>query len=235
MSRFRTWSSERLNEMKRQGRLFIVSAPSGAGKTTLVEALVKTVPNMVMSRSYTSREPRQGEVDGTDYHFIDAERFTAMVEAGEFLEWATVFGNRYGTSAADTERHRRQGRDVVLVIDVQGVEQVRRQGIEIVGIFVMPPSFEVLEHRLRSRSGEGASQEDLGRRLDTARSEVGARGAYDYVVVNERVDQCVDRLRCIVLAERSRASVMADTADGIADSFGPDRVESGERNQQTPH
>ena len=217
------------NNMRR-GSLFIVSAPSGTGKTTLVEELVKTVPDVVMSCSYTSRPPRESEVDDVDYHFVDADRFTAMVEADEFLEWATVFGNRYGTRAADTERHRREGRDVVLVIDVQGAAQVRRQGLETIGIFVMPPSLEVLERRLRGRS-QGASEADLRRRLETTRSEVEARTHYDYVVVNDTVDRCVDRLRCIVQAERSRTGAMADAADRIADSFGRDGVESRERKQ----
>ena len=215
----------------RRGNLFIVSAPSGAGKTTLVEELVKTVPDLVMSRSYTSRPPREGEVDGTDYHFVDNDRFTAMVEADEFLEWATVFGNRYGTSAADTERHCREGRDVVLVIDVQGADQVRQQGLEMVGIFVMPPSFEVLERRLRGRA-QGASEADLRRRLDTARSEVQARTRYDFIVINDTLKHCVDRLRCGVLAERSRTAAMVDTTDPIADSFGRDGVESNEGKQE---
>ena len=211
----------------RRGSLFIVSAPSGTGKTTLVEELVTTVPDLVMSRSYTSRAPRDGEVDGRDYHFVDNDRFTAMVEADEFLEWASVFGNRYGTSAEDTEHHRREGRDIVLVIDVQGAETVRRRNLQMVSIFVMPPSFEVLESRLRGR-GQGSSEEDLRRRLETARKEVAARERYDYVVVNDTVTQCVDRLRCIVLAERSTTKAMAVTTDRIADSFRRDGVESTE-------
>jgi len=215
----------------RRGNLFIVSAPSGTGKTTLVEELVKTVSDLVMSRSYTSRPPREGEVDGTDYHFVDDDRFTAMVEADEFLEWVTVFGNRYGTSAADTERHRREGRDVVLVIDVQGADQVRQQGLEMVGIFVMPPSVEVLERRLRGRT-QGASEAELRRRLETARSEVQARVRYNFIVVNDTLKQCVDCLRCVVLAERSRTAAMVDTADPIADSFGRDGVESKEGKQE---
>ena len=215
----------------RRGNLFIVSAPSGTGKTTLVKELVRTVPDLVMSRSYTSRPPRESEVDGTDYHFVDDDRFTAMVEADEFLEWATVFENRYGTSATDTERHRREGRDVVLVIDVQGADQIRQQGVEMVGIFVMPPSLEVLERRLRGRS-QRASAADLRRRLETARSEVQARARYDFVVVNDTLEDCVDRLRCVVLAERSRTAAMTDTTDRIADSFGPDGVESKEGRQE---
>ncbi len=142
-----------------------------------------------------------------------------MVEAGEFLEWATVFGNGYGTSAADTERHLSEGRDVVLVIDVQGAEQVQRQGIEAVGIFLLPPSFETLEARLRGRSGGHATEEELRRRLDTARTEVSARDRYDYVVINDEVEQCVDRLRCIVVAERSRLQAMDAAAATVAQTF----------------
>jgi len=215
----------------RLGNLFIVSAPSGTGKTTLVKELVKTVPDVITSCSYTSRPPREGELDGADYHFVGVDRFTAMVEADEFLEWATVFGNRYGTSAADTERHRREGQDVLLVIDVQGASQVRRQGLETVGIFVMPPSLEDLERRLRGRD-PGASEADLRRRLETARGEVKARTQYDYVVINDTVDLCVDRLRCIVKAERSRKAAMADAVDRIANSFGCDGVESSGRKQR---
>ena len=216
-----------------RGTLFIVSAPSGTGKTTLVERLVRMVPDMVMSRSYTSRAIRDGEVDGIDYHFVTPERFEAMVEADEFLEWATVFGNRYGTSSADTERHRREGRDVVLVIDVQGAKQVRHQGVDVVQIFVMPPSFEILEQRLRGRSGPGASAADLQRRLDTARDEVDARMEYDFVVVNDAVDECVDRLRSIVLAQRSRRDAMGETTDRIADSFGREGVESKQPHEES--
>src|SRR5436309_15325702 len=135
-----------------RGLLFIVSAPSGAGKTTLVERLVEQLPNLRMSRSYTSRAARNGETDGVDYNFVSRGRFEAMIAAGDFLEWADVFGNLYGTSAADTERVLASGSDLVLVIDVQGARQVRRHGIETTAIFVMPPSFDVLEHRLRGRS-----------------------------------------------------------------------------------
>ena len=203
----------------RRGLLFIVSAPSGTGKTTLVEQLVKAVPDIVMSRSYTSRPARPGEVDGVDYNFIDTQRFAAMVAAEGFLESANVFGHHYGTSVADTERHRSAGCDVVLVIDVQGAEEVRRQGIETVGIFVMPPAFDELEARLRGRSGTHTSEADLRRRLETARSEVGARDNYDYVVINDDLDRCVDRLRCIVLAERARTAAMAPRVTPIAQTF----------------
>src|ERR1041385_88870 len=123
----------------RRGLLCIVSAPSGAGKTTLVERLVEQLPNLKMSRSYTSRRAREGETDGVDYNFISRERFEAMIAVGEFLEWADVFGNLYGTSIADTERVLESGCDLVLVIDVQGARKVRRRGIETSAVFVMPP------------------------------------------------------------------------------------------------
>ena len=135
-----------------RGLLFIVSAPSGAGKTTLVEHLVQILPNLRMSRSYTSRPVRDGERDGVDYHFVTRQQFQQMIEERAFLEWADVFGNCYGTSAADTERMLASGQDVVLVIDVQGAAQVKRSGIDHTSIFVLPPSFEILERRLRGRS-----------------------------------------------------------------------------------
>lgn len=203
----------------RRGSLVIVSAPSGTGKTILVGRLVETVPDMVMSRSYTSRQARSGETDGVDYNFVDLSRFDRMVGSKAFLEWATVFGHRYGTSAEDTERQRREGKDVVLVIDVQGASQVRAQGVDSISIFVLPPSYEVLEDRLRRRSGSDVSEDVLERRLTTARSEVGARDAYDYIVVNDELDTCVDQLRCIVISERLRLAATRDQADKVARTF----------------
>lgn len=202
---------------RRRGLLFIVSAPSGAGKTTLVERLVEVVPNLRMSRSYTSRPARAGECDGVDYHFVTRERFEAMVAVGEFLEWADVFGNLYGTSAADTERILESGTDIVLVIDVQGARQVRRRGIENVAIFVMPPSAPVLEQRLRGRSKD--SEEQIRRRLDVARHEVAAFAEYDYVVVNDDLMPSVERLRGIVLAERAQLRAMRAEAEDIVRTF----------------
>src|SRR5688572_5887663 len=160
-----------------RGLLFIVSAPSGTGKTTLVERLVHTVPRLYMSRSYTSRGARSGEQDGVDYNFITRERFLAMTAEGAFLEWADVFGNLYGTAAADIEVMLERGDDVVLVIDVQGARQVRNRGLETVGIFVLPPSAPVLEQRLRGRSKD--TEEQVRRRLDTACEEVGEFAIYE--------------------------------------------------------
>jgi guanylate kinase len=201
----------------RRGLLFIVSAPSGTGKTTLVERLVQMVPHLHMSRSYTSRLARPGETDGVDYNFISRDRFEGMVRANEFLEWADVFGNYYGTCWADTERLLAGGTDVVLVIDVQGARQVRSRGIETIGIFVLPPSAAILEQRLRGRSKD--SEDQIGRRLEVARREVDEFEKYEYVVVNDDVEATVDRLRAIVLAERARLKTMRPAAERIIRTF----------------
>jgi guanylate kinase len=197
--------------------LFVVSAPSGTGKTTVVELLVERMPDLVLSRSYTSRAARDGERDGVDYNFVSRARFEAMIAAGEFLEYADVFGNFYGTSASDTEAALRQGRDVVLVIDVQGARQVREQGLALVSVFVLPPSYQILEQRLRGRSKDSA--EAILRRLGVAREEVTGYCDYDYVVVNDDLDQCVDALRSIVIAERSRARRARPVAERIIATF----------------
>jgi guanylate kinase len=197
--------------------LFIVSAPSGTGKTTLVERLVQRILNLCLSRSYTSRAARPGEHDGVDDNFISRQRFEEMARAGEFLEWADVFGNYYGTGAADTERCLANGQDIVLVIDVQGAKQVRGSGVESIGIFVLPPSAEILEQRLRGRSKD--SEVEIGKRLDAASREVGEFASYEYVVVNDELDGAVERLRAIVLAERARVKAMRPTAENIIETF----------------
>jgi len=206
------------NEPRRRGLLFVVSAPSGTGKTTVVERLVQVVPGLSLSRSYTSRPMRDGERDGVDYNFITRIRFEGMANAGAFLEWAEVFGNLYGTCAADTDAMLAAGNDVVLVIDVQGARQVRTRSADTIGVFVLPPSFYVLEQRLRGRSKDPEAA--IERRLATAREEIGAVGEYDYVVVNDALEACVDRLRAIVLAERARPRAMAGQVFDIVTSFG---------------
>jgi len=200
-----------------RGLLFIVSAPSGAGKTTLVERLVEQVPHLRMSRSYTSRPARAGEINGVDYNFVTRDRFEAMAKAGEFLEWAPVFGNLYGTRAADTEQLLTSCQDVVLVIDVQGARKVRARAIETVAVFVMPPSFEVLEQRLRGRSKD--SEDAIQRRLQVAREEVAAFTEYDFVIVNDELTAAVDQLRGIVIAERARLQRMQAGAEAIVRTF----------------
>jgi len=201
----------------RAGLLFIVSAPSGTGKTTVVQRLVETTPNLKMSRSYTSRPARQGETDGVDYNFVTRARFEAMIAAGDFLEWADVFGNLYGTCGADTERMLAEGQDVVLVIDVQGARKVRSRGLPATTIFVMPPSFAVLEQRLRGRSKD--AEDAIQCRLRVAREEVAAFVDYDYVVINDELTSAVDRVRSIILAERARLGRMRVEAKRILGTF----------------
>jgi guanylate kinase len=199
------------------GQLFIVSAPSGTGKTTLVERLVQVVPDLALSRSFTSRPPRAGECDGVDYNFITRGLFDRMIQDGEFLEWADVFGNLYGTSASQTDRILSAGHDLVLVIDVQGARQVRAKRADTIGIFVLPPTFEVLEERLRRRSKDSDAQ--IRRRLEVARQEVSAAADYEYVVVNDELEPAVGRLRAIVEAERARLRRMEPTAAHIIETF----------------
>jgi guanylate kinase len=195
----------------------VVSAPSGTGKTTVVERLVHVLPDLALSRSYTSRAARPGESDGVDYNFVSRARFEEMVAANAFLEWADVFGNLYGTCAADAERDLGLGRDLVLVIDVQGARQVRERCLGTVGVFVMPPSFAVLEQRLRGRSKDAEAA--IQRRLATARAEVAAFTEYDYVIVNDELEACVERLRSIVVAERTRLRSARGQAEQIVNTF----------------
>jgi guanylate kinase len=202
----------------REGHLFIVSAPSGTGKTTLVERLVQVTPGLRLSRSYTSRAARAGEADGIDYNFITRERFQAMIGREEFLEWAEIFGNLYGTSVADTGACLTAGTDLVLVIDVQGARQIRARGVRAIGMFVLPPSFRVLEERLRGRSKDSEAQ--IARRLEVARQEVTAYREYDYLVVNDDLESAVDRLRAIVIAERARLEAARLEAARIVSTFG---------------
>jgi guanylate kinase len=203
--------------MTHQGLLFIISAASGTGKTTLVERLVQILPNLRMSRSYTSRAARVGERDGVDYNFVSRAVFEEMIARGEFLESADVFGNWYGTSRPDTERLQKSGQDVVLTIDVQGAQQVKSCGIDHTAIFVLPPSFEILERRLRGRSAD--SEADMQRRLATARAEVGRYVDYDYVVINDHLEATVVRMQEIIAAERSRTHRMKAIAESIIRSF----------------
>jgi guanylate kinase len=200
-----------------RGLLFVVSAPSGTGKTTVVERLVRVCPRLEQSRSYTSRAIRAGETEGVDYNFISRPAFEAMIARDEFLEWAEVFGQLYGTARRETEARLSAGTDVVLVIDVQGARQVRGRAADAVGIFVLPPSREAVELRLRGRSREGEAE--IARRLATAASEVAAVSEYDYVVVNDDLDACVAQLASIVVAERVRLRRQADVIQHILDTF----------------
>jgi guanylate kinase len=207
-----------------RGLLFVVSAPSATGKTTVVDRLVQTCPKLDRSRSYTSRPARPGEHQGVDYNFISRAAFEDLVREDAFLEWADVFGNLYGTGRRDTEVLLEAGVDVVLVIDVQGARLVRSRIPDAVSIFVLPPSFGVLERRLRQRSKD--SEAAITRRLAAARSEVSAVDEYDYVVINDDLQRCVAELCAIVTAERARRVRRRADIDPILETFAQ---ETGER------
>jgi len=186
------------------GILFIISAPSGSGKSTLVAQLRTLVEGLDFSISYTTRAPRGSEQDGREYYFTQRESFERMIAAGEFLEWAEVFGNYYGTALSALDHARRQGKDLLLDIDVQGAVQVMRMLPSAVSIFILPPSPEVLEMRLRNRSEAEhmTSEAVIETRLAQARNELQRIGDYKYALVNDVLDQAVGEMRAIVLSER---------------------------------
>ncbi len=184
------------------GTLFIVTAPSGAGKTTLVSGLLERDPLVRLSVSYTTRAPRAGEVNGQHYHFIDVPAFRALRDQGEFLEWAEVHNNYYGTSKRWLEEQTRAGRDILLEIDWQGAQQVRKVFPKAVGVFILPPSVEELERRLR---GRGTDSEDvIARRVLGARGEMRHVAEFDYVIINEDLPAALEDLVAVVRASRLR-------------------------------
>ena len=184
------------------GTLYVISAPSGAGKTSLVKALLEQTADIGVSVSHTTRAKREGELDGVDYHFIDKSIFKSMVAEAAFLEHAQVFDNYYGTATANLEAKLKQGEDVILEIDWQGAAQVRQQISHTVNIFILPPSQQALEERLRGRGQD--SDEIIARRMRDAKSETSHYAEYDYLVVNDDFDQALIELRSIVLARRCR-------------------------------
>ncbi|MBI5854916.1 MAG: guanylate kinase [Nitrospirae bacterium] len=205
--------------------MFVVSAPSGAGKTTLCHQLIATVEGLRHSVSYTTRQPREGEVHGRDYHFVDEVTFRAMLDRNEFVEWASVYGKLYGTPRQALEATLREGVDVLLEIDVQGAEQVRRLYQQGVFIYILPPSLDVLQTRLHLRGRDSA--DEIERRLSQVKEEVKSWQAYDYVVRNDDVKQALRELEAIVLAERIRVKridarwmdeFVSDTQTEAADS-----------------
>jgi guanylate kinase len=184
------------------GNLYIIAAPSGAGKTSLVSALLAGHHDIALSVSYTTRAPRPGEVDHREYHFISEAEFLAMIARGEFLEHANVFGNRYGTSAPWIRGQTASGKDLLLEIDWQGAQQVRRQIPDAIGVFVLPPSMQELERRLRNRGQD--SEDVIQRRLAAARDEISHAGEFDYVIINKDFDEALADLAAIVRASRLR-------------------------------
>ncbi len=181
---------------QRKGNLFVISAPSGAGKTTLCQKLLNRMSEMKLSVSYTTREPRKGEVNDVDYTFVTREKFKKMIEKGEFAEWATVHGNLYGTSIKRIKELNSQGYDILLDIDIHGAAQLRNSYEGAVYIFVLPPSMEALEKRLVKRRTD--SDEIIRNRLDNAKAEISHYKHYDYIIVNDRIDTAYRELESIV-------------------------------------
>lgn len=201
----------------RRGCLFVISAPSGSGKTTLVQKLIRSFSDLRFSVSYTTRGPRGAERDGVDYHFVTRDEFQEKIRKAEFLEWAEVHGNLYGTSKVETERIRAGGQDILLDVDVQGADQVRKAEPEAVTMFVMPPSFQVLEERLRGRKQD--SPEVIEGRLAGARREIDRYRDYHYVLVNDGIEETAELLKSIVLAERARPHLLEERLRPILESF----------------
>jgi len=193
----------------RQGTLFVVSAPSGAGKTTLCREMRLRLPDLAYSVSVTTRPPRPGEIDGTDFRFVTRAQFEDMVTRGEMAEWATVHTNLYGTPAAPLENALGQGRDVLLDIDTQGAAQLRTRYPDAVLVFVVAPSLGELEQRLRERRSD--SEREIKRRLERAREEVMLWKRYDYLIVNRDVKEAMEQLESIIQAERCRVARLALT------------------------
>jgi len=202
--------------------VFVISAPSGSGKSTLVRRVLDADPKLAFSISYTTRKPRGAEKEGQNYHYTDRASFERMIANGEFLEWAEVFGNYYGTHRGYLDRATAAGHDLVLDIDVQGAAQLKEKIPDAVSLFILAPSREELEKRLRARSED--AEEVIQRRLREAAEEIRHYHQYDYVLVNHEVEQSVERLQSIIAAERMRRNRMEVEIRPILESFRTDQV-----------
>jgi guanylate kinase len=203
---------------KRRGIVLVLSAPSGAGKTTVVRGLMASVEDARFSISFTTRSPRPNELDGVDYYFVSEDVFRAKIERGEFLEWAHVYGCLYGTGRVETEAVCASGLDILLDVDVQGASQIRQSMPDAVSVFMLPPSFEELERRIRNR-GFNPDPSDVADRLRTARTDAAQYKEYDYVIINEVVERSVELLRSILLAERARSHLLEEQVKPILEAF----------------
>ncbi len=207
-----------MSEKTRGGNLIIVSGPSGAGKSVLASKVLQCVPHLKFSVSYTTRAPRGAERNGVEYFFVSREEFQGLVRAEEFLEWAEVHGNYYGTSARFVDALMRRGEDVLLDIDVKGAAIVRRKRADAVAVFIMPPSYEVLRERLLRRSLDPGFV--IEQRLKIARREIRHYGDYDYLIVNEELSSSTLELQSIILGARCRTAVRGERADSVIATFG---------------
>jgi len=201
-----------------RGMLVVVSSPSGGGKGTLIDRVLKTVPHLAFSVSYTTRAPRGSEENGREYFFVDEPAFRAMIERGDFLEWADVYGHLYGTSAAQVEQERVAGHDIILEIDVQGAESIRRKVPDSISIFILPPSFDLLRNRLVTRATD--SPADLDRRLKGAPAEVAQYKMFDYVILNDDINRASQQLASVIYAERARGDRQEITLSEALEDFG---------------
>lgn len=181
------------------GKIFIVSAPSGAGKTTMLKRILKEIPNLHFSVSVTTRKPREGERDGIDYYFVSVERVLEMFRNKELLEWAMVHGNFYGTPVWEVENKINAGMNVIVDVDVKGFMKIKRRYPDAISIFIVPPSIEELKNRLLSREGKKEFDENLRKRFEKATYEMSFRDLYDYVVVNDDLDRACEELKSIIL------------------------------------
>lgn len=207
-----------------KGNLIIISSPSGGGKGTLIKEIMKNVPQIGYSVSYTTRSMREGEENGRHYYFVSRETFQELIESGEFLEYAEVHGNFYGTSIKQITGETNLGRDIILEIDVQGAENVRKKMPDAVSIFILPPSFEVLKARLTARATENS--EDLALRLENSFGEVNRYTEFEYIVINDNVERAAGDLERIILAERLRGIRQMRQIQAILDSFDVSNIET---------
>jgi guanylate kinase len=204
-----------------RGILFVISSPSGGGKGTLIRRALQAVPGLGYSVSWTTRAPRPGEIDGVSYHFVTPEEFERMRASGGFLEWAVVHGNLYGTARSAVAQALDEGRDIILEIDVQGAAAVRASmpGPSVVGVFILPPSYEILRKRLSARMTE--RPEELELRLRNARGEVAQYTHFDYLILNDEIERASAQLASVVLAERARRERQKWAARRVLRTFGP--------------
>ena len=186
-----------------KGELFILSSPAGGGKTTISDILVKEIPKLKKVITCTTRKPRPGEKDGVDYYFLSKQEFEDRIKKGEFLEYAVVHGNYYGTPKKEVEEELSKGYDLLLVIDVQGMRQIRKNRKEVVTIFLLPPSIGELRKRMEKR---GDSEEEIKRRIGTAKKEIPAWKEYDFVVINDKIQKAKDNIKYIILSQRLKTS-----------------------------
>lgn len=190
------------------GLLYVVSGPSGTGKTTLCKELIRAIPDLSFSISYTTRPPRRNETSGKDYYFVTPEVFEKMVAQGEFAEWAEIYGNLYGTTRSSIEQALQQGRDLIFDIDSQGAQQLKRTYPSGISIFLLPPSVSELEKRLCNRKTD--SQETIRKRMNKARQEISQVGTYEYIVINNVLEETLHVLEAIVVAEKHRRENMVE-------------------------